>query len=68
LIERMIPSLQSSEPYGQYSQGIALQSALNRVRMRRLIQERKEKLAVKTKLIHLTLFAIIYRVIIMIFY
>ena len=71
LIERMIPSLQSSEPYGQYSQGIALQSALNRVRMRRLIEERKqklEKLAVETKIIHLTLFAIIYCVIIMIFY
>lgn len=68
LIERMIPSLQSSEPYRQYSQGIALQSALNRVRMRRLIQERKQKLAVETKIIHLTLFAIIYCVIKMIFY
>ena len=71
LIERMMPSLQSSVPYRQYSQGIALQSALNRVRMRSLIQERKQKLqklAVETKIIHLTLFAIIYCVIIMIFY
>jgi len=47
---------------------IPLQSALNRVRMRRLIQERKQKLAVENKIIHLTLFAIIYCVIIMIFY
>jgi hypothetical protein len=81
LIERMIPSVQSSESNEQHMQitpqvtqegtPIALQSALNRVRMRRLIQERKQKLqklAVETKIIHLTLFAMIYCVIIMIFY
>lgn len=78
LIERMIPSVQSSESNEQHLQitpqvtqegtPIALQSALNRIRMRRLMQEQKQKLAVENKIIYLTLFAMIYCVIIIIFY
>ena len=66
LIERMIPS-ESYEQSGQHPHQqvttISLQSALNRARMRRLMEERKQNLAIENKIIYLTICAIIYCVI-----